>query len=117
MCAPRRSEHGRQSCRAVAAMHPRRVVVIHVQVGAVDDDDVPGPHRGVTLPRLRPFPRRVTQLSRAMPDSFPMGGKYLRRNEDTRPEGDDKVGKRRSQSTLAPDAFTTSAHLGISDLM
>jgi hypothetical protein len=36
-----RTQYGRESRRAVAAMQPRRVVMIHVQIGAVNDNNIP----------------------------------------------------------------------------
>ena len=38
----RRSEHAAEPRGAVAAVQPRGIVVIDVQVGAVNDDDVAG---------------------------------------------------------------------------
>ena len=40
--AARRVEHAGETGRTVAAMQPRGIVVVHVQVGAVNDHDIPG---------------------------------------------------------------------------
>jgi hypothetical protein len=44
--AARSAQHAGQSGRAVTAMQPRSIVMIHVQVGAMDHHDVAGRRHG-----------------------------------------------------------------------